>query len=177
MRIGMRYYAVILVLFASFFASVVTAQNEADRTTKTADNILEEPGRLFNIKVPKDFKAAPLEVPGIIKWKKDQAEIYLVVGNNFLKSKDRTFNSLYKAAKKNKKYKQVELVKMRGGKAFVFKEKAPKEPSRLQTWRLVVVTDSKIIHVDFSAPAKDFNSYANQFEAALKSFKLRAAGS
>ena len=156
---------------------MAAAQNETKQSSKTADNILEEPGRLFNIKVPKDFQAAPLEVPGIIKWKKDQAEIYLVVGNNFSKSREKTFDALYKAAKKDKRFSKVDRVKIRGGKAFVFKEKAPKEPTRLQTWRLVVVTDNKIINVDFSAPSKDFDSYADQFTAALKSFKLRSSGS
>jgi hypothetical protein len=177
LRAGIQYHAIIIAFITILCAFMAVAQDETKQSARTADNILEEPGRLFNIKVPKDFKAAPLEVPGIIKWKKDQAEIYLVVGDNFSKSKKKTFDALYKATKKDKRYEKVDRVNIRGGKAFVFKEKAPKEPTRLRTWRLVVVTDNKIIHVDFSAPGKDFNSYIDQFEAALKSFKLRSSDS
>jgi hypothetical protein len=36
----------------------------------------------------------------------------------------------------------------------------------------VVIADKKIINVDFTAPARDFESFIPAFEEAVKSFKL-----
>ena len=78
-----------------------------------------------------------------------------------------------KAADKDKKLEEVRTLQIKGGKALLCKEKAPDDPGRLRAWRLLVITKKKMINLDFSAPAKDFDSFLPAFEGAVNSFKLK----
>jgi len=149
----------------------------ADKSKSSGEDetgIMEQPGRLFDMKVPKGFEPVPNEEAGILRWKKGSAEIYLVVGDLFVESGDLLFKALRKAAEDGKKLAKVQTIKIAGGQAMLLKEKPPKDPDRPLTWRLIVLMDKKVINVDFSAPAKDFKTYRSQFQEALKSFKLKS---
>jgi len=138
------------------------------------ENVLEQPGRFFDLKIPEGFTLAPMDEPGIFKWKKDSGEIYLVVGDVFGDSDERVFNDLRKAANKDKRIDEVKILRVEGGKALLWKEVPAGDPGRLQVWRLIAVTKKKkMINIDFMAPVKDFRSFAPGFEEAVKSFKLR----
>ena len=82
------------------------------------------------------------------------------------------FKAMRKSAEKNKDIQEVKTLRLKGGKAILYKEKPPEDPGRLRSWRLVVIADKKIINVDFTAPARDFESFIPAFEEAVKSFKL-----
>ena len=69
--------------------------------------------------------------------------------------------------------KRSVTLQIKRGKALLCKEKAPDDPGRLRTWHLLVITKKKMINVDFSAPAKDFDSFIPAFEGAANSFKLK----
>ena len=114
-----------------------------------------------------------MDEPGILKWKKDSGEIYLVVGNLFAGPADALFKALREAADRDKKLEEVRTLQIKGGKALLSKEKAPDDPGRLRAWRLLVITKKKMINVDFSAPAKDFDTFIPAFEGAVNSFKLK----
>ncbi len=150
----------------------------ADDKTKPSDKdetgITEQSGRLFDMKVPEGFEPVPVEEAGILKWKKGSAEIYLVVGDLFVESGDLLFKALRKAAEDGKKLDKVKTVKIDGGQAMLLEEKPPKDPERPLTWRLIVLMDKKVINVDFSAPAQDFESFRDGFRKAVDSFKLKS---
>lgn len=151
------------------------AQEEAKPSEPKNDGILQQSGRLFDMKIPDGFKPVPVDEPGILKWKKGSGEIYLVIGDLFVKSGDLLFKALLKAAKDGDKIKKVGTVKIEGGQAMLLEERPPKEPERPLTWRLIVLMDKKMINVDFTAPAKDFKTYQSDFRKAAESFKLRTS--
>jgi hypothetical protein len=126
------------------------------------------------MKVPKGFEPVAVEEAGILKWKKGSGEIYLIVGDLFVESGELLFKALRKAAEDGKNLDKVETVKIDRGQAMLLKEKPPKEPERPLTWRLIVLMDKKVINVDFTAPAKDFESFRGDFQKALDSFKLKS---
>ncbi|MFH1114557.1 MAG: hypothetical protein V1792_11600 [Pseudomonadota bacterium] len=150
------------------------AEDETKPSQDGGTGIMEQPGRLFDMKVPEGFDAVPNEEPGIFKWKKGSAEIYLVVGDLFVESGDLLFKALRKAAEDGEKIEKVETVKIDGGQAMLFKEKPGKDPERPLTWRLIVLMDKKMINVDFTAPLKDFESFRGDFQKAVESFKLKS---
>lgn len=137
----------------------------------------EQAGRLFEIKVPQGFKAEATDEPGILKWKKKTAEIYLVVGDLFSDSDDILFDEIRRSLIRNKNLEKVRTIRLRGGRAIAYVEKPEKDRERPRTMRLFVVTSKKTIIVDFTAPVKDFEAFAPDFETALKSFKLKSSGS
>jgi hypothetical protein len=160
-----------VVLIAVLFAIPVAAQEPAKKARPATES--DESGRIFDIKVPKGFEPEPQEEPGIVKWKKDSAEIYLVVGDLFLESGEGLFQRLFTAASENKSFENVRKLNIKGGHGLVYTEKSPGEPGRLRSMHMIVITDKKVIQIDFSAPEKDFAAMAADFEAARKSFKLK----
>jgi hypothetical protein len=142
---------------------------------KKADSILENPDRFFDLKVPEGFKSENVEEPGILRWTKGTAEILLSVGDVFQESGDVLFKALETAASKDKRFDSVRKVKLKKGRALLIKEKAPDDTARLQAWRLVIVTDSKVVNIDFTAPTKEFDTFSPDFEQVVKSFKLKSA--
>jgi hypothetical protein len=176
-RVFLRNTRVVLICLVSVALVLIChlgmAQEAAEPSQPKEDGILQQSGRLFDMEIPDGFKPDPVDEPGILKWKKGSGEIYLVVGDLFVKSGDLLFKALKKAADDGKRIKKVETVKIEGGQAMLLEEKPPKEPERPLTWRLIVVMDKKVINVDFTAPAKDFDTYQDDFKKAVKSFKLR----
>ncbi len=175
----MRSTNLIRIIVVSVSLLILLGQpGQADDKTKPArddgSGIMEQPGRLFDMKVPEGFEPVPNDEAGIFKWKKGSAEIYLVVGDLFVESGDLLFKALRKAAEDGERIEKVETVKIDGGQAMLLKEKPPKEPERPLTWRLIVLMDKKMINVDFSAPAKDFESVQGEFRKAVDSFKLKS---
>ena len=162
------------LLVAVLLSSLACAEDKPE-TAGQKDNRQEESGRIFDLKVPEGFELQPVEETGILKWTKDPAEIYVVVGEVFAGSGDLLFNSLQTAAKKDKQLEKVQVLSVKGGKAMLLVEKTPAESDRFRSWRLVSVTDNKVIHIDFTAPAKDFPSLEPDFKKAVKSFKLKSA--
>lgn len=158
-----------------FVCQLGLAEEKAEPSEKDENSILEQSGRLFDLKVPDGFNAVPVDEPGILKWRKGSAEIYLVIGNLFVESGDLLFKALRKAAEDGKRLAKVEVVNIEGGKAMLLKGKEPKDKDQPMTWRLVVLMDRKAINVDFTAPAKDFKSFESEFLKALESFKLKPA--
>jgi hypothetical protein len=157
----------ILGLLAWSFAAA--QENSLDK------NALQLSDRLFDIKIPDGFKSEAVDEPGIFKWRKDSGEIYLIVGDLFGESGDSLFKVLKSAAEKNKTVQESKVMKIKGGKALLYKEKAPQDSARLVGWHLLVVTNKKIFSLDFSAPASDFNSFVSDFQSAINSFKLKNA--
>lgn len=148
------------------------AQNtKAPKDVKAADGNSD---LFFDLKLPEGFKSVAVDEPGILKWGKGPAEIYLVVGEIFSKSGPEIFEALRKAGQRDKTIEEVKKIKIRGARAALFKEKAPSDMTRLRSWRLLVVTDKQIVNVDFTAPASDFKSYMQGFDEAVKSFKIKS---
>ncbi len=168
-------WLIFLVFVCSFLiilCDVSEAQNhKAPRDSKKVN----ENGELFfDMKVPDGFKSVAVDEPGILKWAKGPAEIYLVVGEIFFKSGPTVFDALKKAGQRDKTVEEVKNVKIRGAKAALFKEKAPSDNTRLRSWRLLIVTEKQVVNVDFTVPSKDFKNYVPGFEEAVKSFKLKS---
>lgn len=162
----------ILIAFALFLiASVACAQGNAGTRTSV---LPDEAGRFFDIKIPEGFKPEAVDEPGILRWKKDDGEIYIVVGELFANSVDKYLNVLHKVAEKDKNLAEVKMIRLKGGRALLFKEKPPEEPGRLRNWRVLLVTDKKVLSVDFTAPEKDFNSFVPAFEETIKSLKVKS---
>ncbi len=172
-RNAFKISAVWLVVL--LMAAAVQAQDEDISLDKKPKPSAEQAERFFEIKVPEGFKSQPADEPGILKWTKDSGEIYLVVGDLFLESGDRVYKALLDAAGKDKRMQEVKQIKLKGGRALLYKEKPPEDLSRNTTWKLFVVTDKKMVNVDFSAPAKEFQSFAPDFEATVNSFKLKSS--
>jgi hypothetical protein len=171
-RISLILLVMLLVCITSAWAGE-KAKRPADQKIKHS----EEAGRLFEIKVPEGFKAESTDEPGILKWKKKTAEIYLVVGDLFSDSDDMLFDEIRRALRKNKKVEKVRTIRLKGGRAIAYVEKPAKDRERPRTLRLFVITSKKTIIVDFTAPVKDFGAFAPDFEAALKSFRLKSSES
>ena len=159
----------LLVLIALSLSWAAEGKDKSDASEKDVGDVL---GRVFQMKVPDGFKLARSDQSGIVKWTKGQAEIYVVVGDLVSDTPGRLFKELLQSVEKNKKLEKVRKTKVRGGRAFVYTEKAPENPERTRTMRLVVISSHKVINVDFSAPSASFEQYEKDFRAALKSFKL-----
>jgi hypothetical protein len=157
-----------LILTGSF----TWAQEASVDKPKSEVNIFNQPGRLFDMKIPKGFKPVATEEAGTLKWRKGHGEIQLVVGELQYESANRLFEALHKAAKSNDRIEKVRMLRLREGKGLTIKEKPPKDPDRLRIWRLMAAFRKKIFNVEFSAPGKEFDSFTGDFKAAIKSFKL-----
>jgi hypothetical protein len=162
-----------LLIAVLLLPTVASSQEKSETPPSKTDTILDNPGRFFSLKIPDGFKAESVDEPGIARWTKDSAEIYLAVGDIFQESTEALFEALRKAASEDKRIEDVRTLKLKKGRAVFYKEKPPAEPSRLQGWRLVVLTDKKVVNIDFTAPAKEFETFAPEFEKLVKSFKLR----
>lgn len=165
---------IITCLFFSFAFAGTQSKDEPGETPSTVD---EDKGRLFDISVPDGFERVALEEPGMLEWRKGSAQILLIAGRNLSEKPEILFDKLVEAVKSNDSFEKVEVRKLKGGMAFSYLEKARKKKKGLRTWRLVVITDKKILNLDFAAPEKDFPSYVKEFETAMNSFRLRASGS
>ena len=170
----MRYASLpkIVLLLASAFVmwSFALAQESA-----LDQNILQNPDRLFDIKIPAGFTSEAVDEPGILKWKKDSGEIYLVIGDLFGESGESLFKVMKTAAEKNKTVQDIKVVKIKGARALSYKEKGSEEVGRTSVWHLVVITNKKIITIDFSAPVEEFNNFVSDFQTTINSFKLKTA--
>jgi hypothetical protein len=155
-------------------AAPALAQNDKDSQPKKEETGLEEPGRLFDMKMPAGFKAEGADEPGVSRWRKDTAEIFVAVGDLLFESGDVMLKSLRNAVNADSRMEKPRAIRVTKGKGILYKEKPPEDQARLRTWRLVVVTNKTVISVDFSAPGKDFDTYVPGFEEAVKSFKLKA---
>lgn len=165
---------ILLVLVLVLLSGFRAAQAEEDNDSEKGGNgsLPVEAAQYIQIAVPSGFLFQRVDEKGIFRWKKDSGEIYLVVGEPFAESAELLFKELREAAKKDKRLESVKALTVKGGRALLIKDKPPKDPERLQTWRLTVITDDKIMNVDFTAPAKDFKSFVPAFKKALGSFKL-----
>ena len=79
-------------------------------------NALQIPDRLFDIKIPDGFKSEAVDEPGILKWRKDSGEIYLIVGDLFGESGDSLFKMLKSSAEKNKTVQESKVAEDQGRK-------------------------------------------------------------
>jgi hypothetical protein len=171
---GWTWISIFLVATILFPVGVFS-QERTEPMGKKGDSVLENPGRLFDLKIPDGFKSENVEEPGILRWTKGSAEILLAVGDVFQESGEVLFKAIETAASADQRFETVKKVKLKKGRAILIKEKAPEDTSRLQAWRLVVITDSKVVNVDFTAPTKEFDAFAPDFEQIVKSFKLKSA--
>jgi len=155
---------------------VAWAQGAAgDKPKPDVNNILDQPGRLFDMKVPKGFEPVATEEAGTLRWRKGVGEIQLVVGELQYESADKFFRALCQAAESNDRLQSVRILKLRGGKGLAIREKSPKDPDRLRIWRLFAISKKKIFSVEFSSPEKNFDSFEKDFKKALKSFRLKSS--
>ena len=129
----------------------------------------------FDLKVPDGFKEEATDEPGIMKWRNDDGEIYLAVGDVMFETGDKMIDTMRKAAEKNAGFEGVRTLRLKGGRALLYKEKAPEDPGRLRSWHMLVVARNKTVLIDFTAPAKDFESFMPGFERAVKSFKIKSS--
>ncbi len=163
----------LLLLLILLPASLAARAEEGNDSAKGGNaNLPEEAAQYIRITIPPGFLSHRVDEKGIYRWRKDSGEIYLVLGAPFAESSELLFKELRQAAKKDKRIESVKAWTVKRGRVVLVKDKPPKDPERLQTWRLMVITDAKIINVDFTAPAKDFKSFAPAFKKALSSFKL-----
>jgi hypothetical protein len=163
---------VIVILLALIAPSSPWAADDKAESGRSAKEVAGVLGQVFRMKAPQGFVPARSDRKGIVKWRKDSAEIFAVVGDLKSRTPGRLFKELYLAVKKNKNFEKVRKARIRGGRAFVYTEKAQEDRERIRTMRLVVISPNKIINVDFSAPAENFERYKKDFRSALKSFRL-----
>jgi len=149
------------------------AQEKAASGAEELSSKPAQEARIFDIKVPEGFQSEAVDEAGILKWKKDSGEIYLVVGDLYAESGEALVKALLSAAEKNKQVAEVKSLKLKGGKGLLYKEKPPEDSNRLYSWRLIATIRNKVISVDFTAPSKDFKSFTPGFEEAINSFKLK----
>jgi hypothetical protein len=176
--VALRRVHFVTILLCGLLGAVgfgVQAQDQEHiPTEKSASSIVEKPEDYFDMKVPEGFKFETPEELGVFKWRKDSSEIHAVVGDLFDDAPEEYLNALQKGAEKNKRMEEVRPFKIKGAHGMLFKEKAPEDSARLRLWRLLVVTNKKMIQIDFVAPAKDFETLAPEFENTVKSFKLKS---
>jgi hypothetical protein len=169
----MKGWIICLAVILAYSSAYAQRKSEAPRGQEP--KAAEQAEKFFDMKVPEGFAPEAVDEPGILKWKKDSGEIYLVVGDLFAGPADTLFKVLRGAADKDKNLEEVKAVQIKGGKALLYKEKAPEDPGRLRAWHLIVITKKKMINVDFSAPGKDFDSFIPAFDSAVHSFKLKSS--
>lgn len=150
----------------------VEAAETRDRSLNEQRALRDNATWVSQIKPPDGFVREPVDESGILRWRKDSGEIYLVEGDLFVDSGDMLFKTIRKALEKDNTIQEVKNLRIKGGKAMLYKEKPPSDAGRLRSWRLLAITDRKIINVDFAAPSRDFDKLIPAFEEALKSFKL-----
>lgn len=169
-----NYALRLLVFFVVLLlaASAASAEEKKDSENGGNGGLPEEAAQYIRMTVPPGFLPHRVDEKGIYRWRKDSGEIYLVLGEPFAESGELLFKELREAAKKDKRHESVKALTVKGGRAILVKDKSPKDPERLQTWRLTVITAKKIINVDFTAPAKDFKSFVPAFKKTLGSFRL-----
>lgn len=163
--------SIFLLLFIFVPCGLWAQNNKADRLDPQHRSE-EADGVFFKMKLPNGFKREPVDEAGIYKWKKNSAEIFIVAGDAFIESRDTLFKALQKASESNSTIEEVKILKIKGAKAMLCKGKQAPEQKGLRSWRLVVLTDKKIVTIDFTAPAKDFDSFVPAFEESLRSFKI-----
>ena len=168
---------VVCLSLVMLFCSAARAQEKTGSAVGKGGGASEEAAQVFDMKVPPGFEGEPADEAGMYKWRKDDAEIYVVIGELFSGPAQTVFDQLLKAAGGNKDLENVRTVKLKGGHAFTYTEKTPKGAGDLKILRLIVVTESNVINVDFTAPEKNFESVLPEFESALKSFKLKSSRS
>lgn len=162
----------IFILILLLTSAAVQAEEPNDSEKAESGNLPEEAAQYIRLSIPPGFLPHRVDEKGIYRWRKDSGEIYLVLGEPFAESGELLYKELREAAKKDKQFESVKAWTVKGGRALLIKDKPPKDPERLQTWRLTVVTDDKIMNVDFTAPAKDFKSFVPAFKKVLGSFRL-----
>lgn len=159
-------------LFAAILLCSFAAAEQ--KTGPSASSVLSESERFFDLKIPDGFNAEATDEPGILKWRKDGGEIYLAVGESMSDSPEKFFDAIRKAAEKNNRFEEVKVLRLKGGRGLLCKEKAPDDPGRARSWRILVVAHKKTLILDFTATAKEFNSFIPAFEEAVKSLKLKS---
>lgn len=160
-------------LLVAMTASWGQGQEKAASGAEELSSKPAQEARIFDMKIPQGFQSEPVDEAGILKWKKDSAEIYLVVGDLYAESGEALIRELLSALEKNRQMAEVKPLKIKGGKGLLYKEKPPEDSGRLHSWHLIATTSNRVISVDFSAPSKDFQSFAHDFEEAVNSFKLK----
>lgn len=149
----------------------------AQQAKDSVKDILTHPDRLFDLKIPDGFNPEATDMAGMLKWKKGGAEIVIVVGESQYESPEKLFKAIVSAAKKNDRLENVRSLKLSSGHGVSLKQKAPENPEHLRFWRLFAVSKNKVFSLELAAPAKDFDSFASEFEKTLKSFRLRPSDS
>jgi len=164
-----RIFFILLLTGLLGWTAAAALESPAEESTP------QQPDRIFDMKIPEGFSSEAVDEPGILKWRKGSGEIYLITGDLFGESSESLFKVLKTAAEKNKSHSEHKVLKIKGGRALMYKETMPEDKSRLTSWHLIVVTNKKIVYVDFTAPAGEFSTYAADFQAAINSFKLKAS--
>jgi hypothetical protein len=167
-------FKILVVLCLAFsFLGAAPAQESENSASENTPSSNDKYDQFVDIKIPDGFVQEPSEEPGIFKWKKDTAEIYLVLGDSFVESRDKVIEALKNGAKSNKNIEEVQDLKLDHGQGFLYKEKASEDTGRPKLWRIVALTNSKMLNLDFVAPVKDFDNYVNNFQSVVGSFQLK----
>ncbi len=161
-------FSLLLVLSTPLWAQDDTKGSDKGPST------LEQFQSIAELAIPSGFSEEPSEDSGVIKFKKDTGEILIVIGDLFSESSTDLMKMLKEGAEKNKNIEEVKGLEVKNGSAFFYKEKKPEDSVRLLTWRIVAITDSRVINIDFTAPAGDFEKYIKDFEDALRSFNIKS---
>jgi hypothetical protein len=167
-------FRILVILCLAFaFLGAARAQESENSTSENSPASNDKYDQFIDIKIPDGFVQEPSEESGIFKWKKDGAEIYLVLGDSFVEAPDKVIEALKNGAKSNKQIEEVQDLKLDHGQGFLYKEKAAEDTGRPRLWRIVALTKSKMLNLDFVAPAKDFDKYVNDFQSVVASFQLK----
>lgn len=168
-----RYFALFLAL--ALAGPLAWAQEEDAAKGEPDETVQQDPRQFVDFKPPAGFEPAASDDTAILKWRKGSGEIYLVMGGVIPESRQKLFDQLKEFAGKDPTIAEVRDLKIDSSHAFVYTEKPPEDPGRLRSMRMVVITDKQVLTVDFTAPAKDFESFVGDFDSAIKSFKLKAS--
>lgn len=168
-----RVILVINILCILIVMSPAFSQDKPVSPVSGPDGILNEPDRIFDLKLPEGFEPDTTEESGVLKWSKGGAQIHLVVGKLHVDSTDTLFESLQDAVKKNDKLEEIKTVDLKKGKGLMFRNVAPKNEQRLRFWRLFAVNKDKAFTLECSVVQSEFDKFAAEFEKTLNSFQLK----
>ncbi len=176
LRTFIRGYWVLLVIFVLGMATgLALAQETTERPPADQELNNEYLRGLFSVDVPEGFKLLNTEEPGIFRWKKGQAEISVAVGELFAGSPEYLFKALTTAGEENKRFQEVKAINVKGTRAVIFKEKAPQDPGKLRSWRLMAINEKRCFTMELSSPEGDFPGLTPEFEKVVASFKVKGS--
>lgn len=178
--LDLRYFPglpgiIILFFLVSIFAIIFIPQCGYCQPVQKSESRAHLVDGVLELKIPVGYKSEAVDEPHIFKWTKNSSEIYVVVADRLVGSVKELIANLKRASASARHLDQIRTLRISNAKGILIKEKAPSDPDRLMSWGIKIFTDKHELNVDFSAPAKEFKTYAPVFEEIIKSIKIKSS--